>query len=211
MIGFIGTSVTVSLDYNRYSVIADLHTFQFTVPHALGFSVSTSRLLATDVTSNHYDVFLSFLLQSPWTADFLNSDLRRRSSLILSPVWSNLDTNTLSSYSLGILFIYIDPARTRITENTSRDRYPLFGWRHRASQKTCHVIATQPVHWPAGCCLARTTQKTRHVTATLCYGVTSLRMRQIRGHKENTAAVLLTACCGRCLAGFTRHSIFTYI
>jgi hypothetical protein len=46
--------------------MADLHNFQFTVAHALGFSVSTSRLLKTDlnketITSNHYVVFLSSL------------------------------------------------------------------------------------------------------------------------------------------------------
>jgi hypothetical protein len=74
MIGFIGTSVTVSLNYNQYSAIADLHTFQFTVAHAVGFSVSTSRLLATDlntetIISNRYEVFLPFLVQSPWTVD----------------------------------------------------------------------------------------------------------------------------------------------
>jgi hypothetical protein len=45
--------------------IADLHTFQLSVAHALGFSISTSRILATDlhagiITSNHYEV-LSFL------------------------------------------------------------------------------------------------------------------------------------------------------
>jgi hypothetical protein len=46
----------------KYSAIADFHTFQFTVAHALGFPVFTSRLLATDlntetITSNHYEVF----------------------------------------------------------------------------------------------------------------------------------------------------------
>jgi hypothetical protein len=66
MIGF-----TVSLTYNEYSAIADLHNFQFTVTHALGFSVSTSRLLATDLNtktsaSNPYEVFLPFLVQSCW-------------------------------------------------------------------------------------------------------------------------------------------------
>jgi hypothetical protein len=65
------TSVTSSLNYNYYSAIADLHNLQFTVAHALGFSVSTSRLLATDLntetsTSNYYEVFLPFLVQSPW-------------------------------------------------------------------------------------------------------------------------------------------------
>jgi hypothetical protein len=68
-IGFIGTSVTVSLNYNQYSSIADLHTFQSTVAHALGFSVFASHLLTTDLntetsTSNHHKVFLLFRLPS---------------------------------------------------------------------------------------------------------------------------------------------------
>jgi hypothetical protein len=68
MIGFIGISVVISLNYNYYSAISELHTFPFTVPQALGFSVSTSRLLATDlntetITLNHYEIFLSFRLQ----------------------------------------------------------------------------------------------------------------------------------------------------
>jgi hypothetical protein len=58
----------ITLNYNG---IAQLHNLAFTVAHALGFSVSTSRLLATDLntetsTSNQYEVFLSFLVQSPW-------------------------------------------------------------------------------------------------------------------------------------------------
>jgi hypothetical protein len=61
MIGFISTSVTSSLNHTYYSAITDL---QFTLAHALGFSVSTSRLLATDLnteikTSDHYEVVLS--------------------------------------------------------------------------------------------------------------------------------------------------------
>jgi hypothetical protein len=71
MTGFLGTSVTISLNYNQYSAIADLHNFQFTVAPALGFSVSTSRLLATDLNtetsiSNLYEVFLPFLVQASW-------------------------------------------------------------------------------------------------------------------------------------------------
>jgi hypothetical protein len=31
MIGFIGTSITISLNYNNYNAIAILHTLQFTV------------------------------------------------------------------------------------------------------------------------------------------------------------------------------------
>jgi hypothetical protein len=53
----------------KYSAIADSRNFQSTVAHALGFSVSTSRLLATELntetsTSIHYEVFLLFRLQS---------------------------------------------------------------------------------------------------------------------------------------------------
>jgi hypothetical protein len=63
MIGFISTSVTSSLNHTYYSAVADIHTFQSTVAHALGFSVLTSNLPATDLntetsTSNHYEVFL---------------------------------------------------------------------------------------------------------------------------------------------------------
>jgi hypothetical protein len=54
MIGFLNSLVTHALLityklHRQYSAIADLHTFQFTVAHALGFSVSTSHLLATDL------------------------------------------------------------------------------------------------------------------------------------------------------------------
>jgi hypothetical protein len=56
-------------NYTKLQRYRYLHTFQSTVAHARGFSVSTSRLLATDLnteisTSNHYEVFLKFRLQS---------------------------------------------------------------------------------------------------------------------------------------------------
>jgi hypothetical protein len=64
MIEFISTLfthcllITLILVYRPYSAIADLHPFQLTVHHALGFSLSTSRLLTTNlnretITSNH--------------------------------------------------------------------------------------------------------------------------------------------------------------
>jgi hypothetical protein len=64
-------SVLITLNYNA---IAILHTLQFTVAQALGFSFSIRRLLATTLTtetstSSHYEIFLSLLLQSPWNAD----------------------------------------------------------------------------------------------------------------------------------------------
>jgi hypothetical protein len=50
--------------------MADLRTFQLTVAHALGFSASITRIMATDldtqtITSNQYEIFLPFLVQSP--------------------------------------------------------------------------------------------------------------------------------------------------
>jgi hypothetical protein len=74
MIGFINTSVTGShLITFKYSAIVDLHLLQFIVAHALGFSVSTGRLLAMNLNtetsaSNHYAVFLLFRLQSLCTS-----------------------------------------------------------------------------------------------------------------------------------------------
>jgi hypothetical protein len=48
MIGFIYTLYTLLETTGNYSTIADLHTLQFTVTHALGFLVFTSHILATD-------------------------------------------------------------------------------------------------------------------------------------------------------------------
>jgi hypothetical protein len=61
VIGFINNLHVITT--NNYSTITDFHTFQSTVAYALGFSLSTSRRLATDlnteiITSNHYEVFL---------------------------------------------------------------------------------------------------------------------------------------------------------
>jgi hypothetical protein len=63
MIGFIGTSFKSYLNHTYYSAIANFHNFQFTISHTHYDSVSTSRLLATDLNtetsiSNHYEVFL---------------------------------------------------------------------------------------------------------------------------------------------------------
>jgi hypothetical protein len=49
MIGFIDNLYTVIGTTGNYSAIADLHTLEFIVTHALGFSVFTSRILATDI------------------------------------------------------------------------------------------------------------------------------------------------------------------
>jgi hypothetical protein len=50
-IGWLGLLTTFSAQLvatSNYSAIADLHTLQFTVTHTLGYSVFSSRILATD-------------------------------------------------------------------------------------------------------------------------------------------------------------------
>jgi hypothetical protein len=56
MIGFINTSVTLSLlisiNYKQYTaIVVDLYFIQLAIAHALGFPVSTSRLPATAFSS----------------------------------------------------------------------------------------------------------------------------------------------------------------
>jgi hypothetical protein len=91
MIGFISTLVTISLNHKQHSAIADLHTLVFTVAHALGFSVFTSRLLATDlntetVTLNHF--VLLALVRSELTAlvIYTRSGPQRKHSSIVDDV-----------------------------------------------------------------------------------------------------------------------------
>jgi hypothetical protein len=49
MIGFIDTLYTQLGTTGNYRAIAALHTSQFTVTHALGYSVFTSRILVTEL------------------------------------------------------------------------------------------------------------------------------------------------------------------
>jgi hypothetical protein len=48
LIGIIDTLYNKLKTTRNYSAIADLHTLQFTVTHALVFSAFTNRILATD-------------------------------------------------------------------------------------------------------------------------------------------------------------------
>jgi hypothetical protein len=49
MIGFIALYTFTTRDYRQYSAIADLHTLQFRVTHALMISFFASRILAADL------------------------------------------------------------------------------------------------------------------------------------------------------------------
>jgi hypothetical protein len=63
-IGFISPySLTTLRDYRQFSSVAVLHTFKFTNTHILGFSVFTSRILATDLSQSHCN-FISYMKPS---------------------------------------------------------------------------------------------------------------------------------------------------
>jgi hypothetical protein len=90
----------------------------------MGFSFSTSRTMATDlntetITSNNYEVFLSFLTQSPWTAYswilmyndsilqfYLQSDLVFRGSWLCTNEYSSQSQSHIATDSQSVLVSY---------------------------------------------------------------------------------------------------------
>jgi hypothetical protein len=142
MIGFIGTSVAICLNYNQYSAITDLHTFQFTVAHTLGFSVSTSRLLATVSTQERslQITMKSFLIQ------FFNANYLSHIHCMTGISWSKFSTQlNLALYSdlaTSGLVLYSH----RMDQCTEHTASSIVAW------CLCwgyHVIAIQPVNWCA--------------------------------------------------------------
>jgi hypothetical protein len=118
MIRFIDTLFTQLGTTGNYSAIADLHTLQFTVTHALGFSVFTSRILPTDFHTVVMPVslyfkwhmksscrglirFLPFLLNhlgliSPERDPILDNQFKRRSLSLYNPsAWTMQKTQAL--------------------------------------------------------------------------------------------------------------------
>jgi hypothetical protein len=65
MIAFIAPYTFITQDYRQYSAVADLHLLQFTITHALGFSVSLSLQIIHDVFFAQPNSFLAVILQLP--------------------------------------------------------------------------------------------------------------------------------------------------
>jgi hypothetical protein len=81
MLDLLAPRLQILLITLKYRVIADLHSFQFTAAHTQGFSVFAADLNTETSTSNHYEVFLLFRLQSLWNLGTKNSTLVPYSSI----------------------------------------------------------------------------------------------------------------------------------
>jgi hypothetical protein len=67
MIGFIDTyTLTQFGTTDNCSAIAILHSLQFTVVHALEFSLFISRILATDLSQSHFHLALNIDFLKAW-------------------------------------------------------------------------------------------------------------------------------------------------
>jgi hypothetical protein len=111
MIGFIDTLYTTLGTRGNYNAISGLHTSRFTVTHALGFSVFTSRILSTDLLQYHCNfkshTKSSFHSLIPFLPLFCNCQLSSVPLLPSSyPAWL-ASRNSTQFFSTEIFFITI--------------------------------------------------------------------------------------------------------
>jgi hypothetical protein len=125
----------------NYSDIADLHTLEFTVIHALRFSVFISGILATDLSQSHFHFkshmksslhslihFLLFLLQLPIPKTRLNSI-----PLIPSSYLGRLASRNSTLHFLFSTVLYCWTLH-----------YTYF---EQSTQKTQHLLLRRRVYW----------------------------------------------------------------
>jgi hypothetical protein len=220
MIQFISTLVTSSLNHTYYNAISDLHTFLFTVVHALGFSVFTSRILATGLksetsTSNHYEVFLPFLVQSPWNLETQLKTPSSNQSHIATDGQSNGGSwpdiyyysyltvtvlffwGALSDERTGLSFVHAAGPRQR---SLSRVRVPLDSWPYFtvsnfrlpfSSPRTTRRV-TVDVFDPA---FTRVQAGLHYIAAAWTTQKTWLRCRPHRKHKSRDSYLASPLAC----------------
>jgi hypothetical protein len=114
MIWFIDTyTFTQFGTTGNYSAIAILHALQFTVAHALGFSVFTSRILATDLlqSSCHFKWHMkSSLHRLIPLFPFLLSNLQ-----LVSPELDRvLVNNLLLPWNFSLYSLWVDPTKNTV-------------------------------------------------------------------------------------------------
>jgi hypothetical protein len=161
MIGFISSLVTHSFNYTQihgqYSAIADLRIFQFTVAHALGFSVSTSRLLATDLHTETRtpDLYNYYTKDLPIA---LPVSLHRRKHKVFSSHFTSSQADLLYS---AVLLLSVRCPSLRLTWtplNSLRNCQPLTAWvapdvfkitpRHELQRKHIFpILLRRSVYW----------------------------------------------------------------
>jgi hypothetical protein len=107
-----------------------LHNFQSSVAHTLGFSVFTSRLLATDLNTNYH-------FKSLWNLVISSSITLYSSSLVCTQ--SSQFTKDMFHSRPCTLNCVVAPNVFKIT--------PRHGPR---TEKACHVFVLPSVHWRAG-------------------------------------------------------------
>jgi hypothetical protein len=129
-------------NYRQYSPIAILHTFQFTVTHALGFSVFTSRILATDLSQSH--CHFNSHVKSSWH------------SLILSCCFFSIaldchlqNSTQFFSFSITSLHDYCSLLRRIVW------LCPLITPRHGPHGKHCLLLPRMRVYWSVTYCRVR--------------------------------------------------------
>jgi hypothetical protein len=113
--------------YRQYSAVADLHTLQFIVTHALGFSVFTCRILATDLSQCHCH-FKSHMKSSfhsliPFFLLFCNCQLNSIPLLPSSYPGRLTSQNSIRLFSNELIFI------KHFARTTHKTRPLLFGGR----------------------------------------------------------------------------------
>jgi hypothetical protein len=130
MNGFTDTLFTQLETIGNYSAIADLRTLQFTVTHALRFSVFTSRILATDFSQSHCNF-----------ESHMKSYLRRLSSFC-SCQFRRLDSIQFLCSEAHI------PAGWRLeTRLTLLNWTLLYNKFAQTTQKTQHMLLRRRVYW----------------------------------------------------------------
>jgi hypothetical protein len=129
MIEFIAPYTFTTRDYRQYSAVASLHTFQFTVTHALGFSVLTSRILATDLSQSRYN------FKSHMKSSF-------HSLIPFLPLFCSCQLSSFPSSYPG-----------RLASRTRPSYFPLYCWtllyNHfvLTAQKTQPILLKRRVYW----------------------------------------------------------------
>jgi hypothetical protein len=147
-------------DYGNYSAIAILHTFQFTVAHALGISVFTSRVLATDLSQSHCH-FNSHMKSSWHSLIFLAVSSQSLLTIVSRTRPISLPTTVLSSFVFCLYWLchLVTPG------HVPKRKHRLYCWRGVFSRRCLAIdVLLFRTFASAGMCLASRSLVWNHIT-----------------------------------------------